>query len=55
LAGGLSETVRPFTTVTVSGAPLPESKAMVGYPSTVHDVGPVLVTVMIPVMVPAAP
>ena len=45
----------PFTIVTVRGAPLPEKRATVGYPSTVHDDAPVLVTVMTPVIVPAAP
>jgi hypothetical protein len=48
-------TVRPLTIVTVSGAPLPEKSAMVAYPSTVHDDAPVLVTVITPVIVPAAP
>ena len=55
LAGADRLTVSPFTTVTVSGAPLPEYSAIVGYPCTVHPDDPVLVTVMTPVMVPAAP
>jgi hypothetical protein len=54
-AGAETLTVSPFTMVTVIGAPLPEYSAMVGYPLTVHVDGPVLVTVMTPVMVPAAP
>ncbi len=48
-------TESPFTIVTVRGAPLPEKSATVGYPSTVHGDGPVLVTLMTPVIVPAAP
>ena len=55
LACGDRLTVNPFTMVTVSGAPLPEYSAIVGYPFTEHPDGPVLVTVMTPVMVPAAP
>ena len=44
-----------MTIVTVRGAPLPEKSAMVGYPFTVHAVLPPLVTVISPVIVPAAP
>ena len=55
LAGGDRLTDSPFTMVTVSGAPLPENSAIVGYPFAVHAESPVLVTVMMPVMVPAAP
>ncbi len=49
------DTESPFTMVTGSGAPLPEKRAMTGYPSTVQAAGPVLVTVTVPVIVPAAP
>ena len=48
-------TLSPLTIVTVNGAPLPEKSATVGYPLAVHAVLPVLVTVITPVMVPAAP
>jgi hypothetical protein len=55
LAALETDTLRPLTIVTVSGAPLPENNAMVGYPFAVHVVVPVFVMVMRPVMVPAAP
>jgi hypothetical protein len=55
LAALETDTLRPLTIVTVSGAPLPENSAMVGYPFAVHVVVPVFVMVMRPVMVPAAP
>ena len=48
-------TDRPFTMVTVMGAPLPDMRASVGYPFAVQVLGPALVTVMVPVIVPAAP
>jgi hypothetical protein len=44
-----------LTIVTVRGAPLPEYRAIVGYPSTAQGVVPVFVTVTTPVIVPAAP
>ena len=48
-------TVRPSTIVTVNGAPLPEVSVNVGKPFTMQGVKPTLVTMMVPVMVPAAP
>lgn len=55
LAWGVTLTVSPLTIVTVRGAPLPEYRPIVGYPSTVQGVAPVFVTVTTPVIVPAAP
>ena len=55
LAGAEISTDSPLTIVTVSGAPLPDASPMVGYPLAVHGDEPVLVTVTVPVMVPAAP
>jgi len=55
LAGGDRVTESPSTIVTVRGAELPEKSATLGYPVAVHVDVPELVTVMTPVMVPAAP
>jgi len=48
-------TESPSTTVTVSGAPVDPCSARTGYPCVVHVDVPPFVTVMNPVMVPAAP
>jgi len=48
-------TESPSTTVTVSGAPVDPSSARTWYPCVVHVDVPPFVTVMNPVMVPAAP
>ena len=55
LAAAETSTDNPLTIVTVSGAPLPDARARVGYPLAVHGEEPVLVTVTVPVIVPAAP
>lgn len=55
LAAAETSTDSPLTIVTVSGAPLPDASARVGYPLAVHGEVLALVTVTVPVMVPAAP
>jgi hypothetical protein len=54
-AGGVKDTERPLTTVSVSGLPFAPKSVILGYPVAVQVPVPVFVTMMVPTMVPAAP